>query len=141
MDIAISNLSLNLQEKTFYYLFSVCKAPHQFLLLIWLLLFKSLNINLIIAHIRAEGRCQTLSHVDSLQPHGLQSAKLLGPQNSPGKNTRVGCHSLFQGIFPTQGLNQDLFVSYIDRQILNFIMCQNVNSLSQGYCVLYLLMS
>ena len=26
-------------------------------------------------------------------------------QNSPGKNTRVGCHSLLQGIFPTQGLN------------------------------------
>ena len=26
--------------------------------------------------------------------------------NSPGKNTGVGCHSLLQGIFPTQGLNQ-----------------------------------
>ena len=25
--------------------------------------------------------------------------------DSPGKNTRVGCHALFQGIFPTQGLN------------------------------------
>ena len=25
--------------------------------------------------------------------------------DSPGKNTRVGCHVLFQGIFPTQGLN------------------------------------
>ena len=25
--------------------------------------------------------------------------------NSPGKNTGVGCHFLFQGIFPTQGLN------------------------------------
>ena len=24
--------------------------------------------------------------------------------DSPGKNTRVGCHALFQGIFPTQGL-------------------------------------
>ena len=23
--------------------------------------------------------------------------------DSPGKNTRVGCHALFQGIFPTQG--------------------------------------
>ena len=23
----------------------------------------------------------------------------------PGKNTGVGCHSLLQGIFPTQGLN------------------------------------
>ena len=26
----------------------------------------------------------------------------------PGKNTRVGCHFLLQGIFPTQGLNPHL---------------------------------
>ena len=26
--------------------------------------------------------------------------------DSPGKNTRVGCHSLLQGTFPTQGWNQ-----------------------------------
>ena len=31
--------------------------------------------------------------------------KLLSPWDSPGKNTGVGCHSLLQGIFPTQGLN------------------------------------
>ena len=30
------------------------------------------------------------------------------PWNSPGKNTGVGCHSLLQGIFPTQGLNPRL---------------------------------
>ena len=34
---------------------------------------------------------------DSLQPHGLYS-----PWNSPCQNTRVGSHSLLQGIFPTQ---------------------------------------
>ena len=28
------------------------------------------------------------------------------PWNSPGKNTGVGCHSLFQGIFLTQGSKQ-----------------------------------
>ena len=28
--------------------------------------------------------------------------------DSPGKNTRVGCHALLQGIFPTQGSNPDL---------------------------------
>ena len=28
--------------------------------------------------------------------------------NSPGKKTGVGCHSLLQGIFPTQGSNPDL---------------------------------
>ena len=29
----------------------------------------------------------------------------LCPWNSPGKNAGVGCHSFFQGIFPTLGLN------------------------------------
>ena len=28
--------------------------------------------------------------------------------DSPGKNTGVGCHALFQGIFPTQGRNPGL---------------------------------
>ena len=28
--------------------------------------------------------------------------------DSPGKTTRVGCHSLLQGIFPNQRLNLDL---------------------------------
>ena len=40
---------------------------------------------------------------DSLQPHGLQPARLLCPWNSPGQNTGEGCHFLLQGIFPTQG--------------------------------------
>ena len=45
-----------------------------------------------------------LSHpvmVNSLQPHGLRLARLLCPRNFSGKNTGVGCHFLFQGIFPT----------------------------------------
>ena len=46
--------------------------------------------------------------VDSLQPHGLQPARLLHPWDFPGKNTGVGCHFLLQGIFPTQGQNPDL---------------------------------
>ena len=45
---------------------------------------------------------------DSLQPCGLLPARLLRPWDSPGKNTGVGCHSLLQGIFPTQGLNPGL---------------------------------
>ena len=28
--------------------------------------------------------------------------------DSPGKNTRVHCHALFQGLFPTQGSNPAL---------------------------------
>ena len=43
-----------------------------------------------------------------LQPHGLQPSRLLHPWNSPGKNTGVGCPSLLQGIFLTQGLNPGL---------------------------------
>ena len=45
---------------------------------------------------------------DSLQPHGLQPARLLCPWDFPGNNTGVGCHFLLQGIFPTQGSNPGL---------------------------------
>ena len=34
--------------------------------------------------------------------------RLLCPWDFPGKNTGVSCHFLFQGIFPTQGLNLGL---------------------------------
>ena len=45
------------------------------------------------------------------------------PGGSPGKNTRVGCHALFQGIFPTQGLNPGLPHS---RQILYHLSTREV---------------
>ena len=38
----------------------------------------------------------------------LDPGRLLCPWNSPGKNTGVGCHCFFQGIFPTQGSNSHL---------------------------------
>ena len=38
----------------------------------------------------------------------LQSTRLLCSWDSPGKNTGVGCHSLLQRIFPTQGSNPGL---------------------------------
>ena len=44
----------------------------------------------------------------TLQPHGLWPTRLLHLWDSPGKNTRVGCHFLLQGIFPTQGSNPGL---------------------------------
>ena len=50
----------------------------------------------------------SLSCVQLLRPHGLKPSRLLYPWNSPGKNPGVGCHSLLQGIFPTQGLNPGL---------------------------------
>ena len=58
---------------------------------------------------------------DSLQPHGLYS-----PWNSPGQNTGVGNHSLLQGIFPTQELNQGLLHC---RQILYQLSHQGKYSL------------
>ena len=54
-------------------------------------------------------RCTVHSGMsDSLPPHGLYPARLLCPWDSPGKNTGVGCHTLLQGIFPTQGSNPHL---------------------------------
>ena len=44
----------------------------------------------------------------TLRPWGLQPTRLLCPWDSPGKNTGVGCHSLLQGIFPTQESNPGL---------------------------------
>ena len=41
--------------------------------------------------------------LDSLQPHRLYS-----PWNSPGQNTGMGCLSLLQGMFSTQGSNPGL---------------------------------
>ena len=38
----------------------------------------------------------------------MNHSPLLGPWNSPGKNTGVGNHSLLQGIFLTQGSNSCL---------------------------------
>ena len=48
------------------------------------------------------------SHVQLFVTYGPQPARLLCPWDSPGKNTGVGCHALFQGIFPTQGSNLSL---------------------------------
>ena len=45
------------------------------------------------------------SHVWLFATPGLQPTRLFCPWGSSGKNTRVGCHVLLQGIFPTQGLN------------------------------------
>ena len=57
----------------------------------------------------------TQSCLPLLQPHGLQPARLLYPRDFPDKNTGVGCHFLFQGIFLTHGLNPGLLCG---RQIL-----------------------
>ena len=50
-------------------------------------------------------RAQSLSCVSFFETHGLWPARLLRPWDSPGKSTRVGCHFLLQGIFPSHGSN------------------------------------
>ena len=66
--------------------------------------------------------CQLGNLIDFIYPVlclVAQSAWLLWPKDcsppgssvrvdSPGKNTRVGCHALLQGIFPVQGSNPRL---------------------------------
>ena len=53
-----------------------------------------------------------LSHFSHVQlfvsPRIGAVIRLLCPCDSPGKNTGVGCHFLFQRIFPTQGSNLHL---------------------------------
>ena len=51
-------------------------------------------------------RCYVASGTsNSERAYGLRPARLLGPWDSPGKNTAVGCPALFQGTFPTQRSN------------------------------------
>ena len=52
--------------------------------------------------------CEHSVESDPLRPRGLQPATLLCPWDSPGRNTRAGCHSLPWGIFLTQGSNPHL---------------------------------
>ena len=54
--------------------------------------------------------CLTLCN---LMDYSLPGSSVHG--DYPGKNTEVGCHALFQGIFPTQGSNPGLLPC---RQIL-----------------------
>ena len=44
----------------------------------------------------------------------IDSVRLFCLWDSPGKNTRLGCHSLLQGIFPTQGSNPHLLHWQVD---------------------------
>ena len=56
-------------------------------------------------------RCSVSSVTsDFLWPCRLYQA-LLCPWDSTGKNTRVGCHTLLQGIFPTQGIEPTSLMS------------------------------
>ena len=46
---------------------------------------------------------------NSMQPYGLELARLLCSWASPGKNAGVGCRAVFQGLFLAQGSNLSLW--------------------------------
>ena len=73
-------------------------------------IFSDVNYNKILydPHPTAAAALSLQSCLTLCDPNGLQPATLLCPWDSLGKNTRVGCHALLQGIFPTQGLNLGL---------------------------------
>ena len=68
-------------------------------------------------YVCASTQCQ-LSQFNSLQPHGLQPARLFYPLDFPGKNTGICCHFLLQETFLIQGSNLVSCSSCIGRQIL-----------------------
>ena len=83
-------------------------------------------------------RCSIMS--DSLRSTRLCSTRLLHSWNFPGKSTRVGCHFLLQGIFPTWGLNPGLphcrqmlyRLSYQERCHCSLLLTQLPNSAQAG---------
>ena len=72
---------------------------------------------------------------DSLWCQGLYLTRLLRPWNSPSKNTGVGCHSLLQGIFPTQVscIAGGLFTVWATREFLWMISIHT--SISNLSCI------
>ena len=67
-------------------------------------------------------------------PYGLQPARLLCPWDSLGKSAGVGCCSLLQGIFHTQGLNPDLHC----RQILYHWATREALGCSQIFATIHI---
>ena len=58
-------------------------------------------------HLFEEKNLSVYTHLSIIfvTPWTVTCQDLFCPWNSPGKNTGVGCHSLLQGIFPTQRSN------------------------------------
>ena len=68
-----------------------------------------------------------------LQPHGLSPTRLLCPQNSPGKNTGVGCH--LPGIVTTQRLNLWLWLHLLHHwEILHRWATRNLSPWKHHKC-------
>ena len=80
-------------------------------------------------------KCVCIWSCLTLQHHGLEPTRLLWPRHSPHENTWVGCHSLLQRTFPTQGSNPGLPHC---RQILYHLCHQGAEHSSlKSYCVMH----
>ena len=78
--------------------------------------------------------CSVVS--DSLRPHGPPAFSVHG--DSPGKNTGVGCHALFQRTFPTQELNQGLLhCRFFPGELPGNPFISVISSVAQSYPTLY----
>ena len=70
-------------------------------------------------------------HPTLLLPHILQCTRLLCPWDFAGKNIGMGCHSLLQGIFLTQGLNPSLL--HCRRFLYHWATSEALSSISGLY--------
>ena len=62
-----------------------------------------------------------------VQPYGLSTLGSSVHLDSLGKNTRVGCHALPQGIFLTQGLNLRLLSPALAGSFLTISTTYTIN--------------
>ena len=93
------NLATNSLLLNSYHILS--PGSHRLLSLVTFIL-----LYIVFLHAKLLHSCPTLRNF--LRPCGLQLTRFLYPRNSPGKHIGVGCHTLLQGIFLTQGSNPHL---------------------------------
>ena len=106
------------KKKKFFLTYPSPVSVYQLLPMKDMLLFGQFTITITIVLVAQ--LCPTLCN-----PMDCSLARLLCPWNSPGKNTGVGSHFLFQGIFLTQGSNLgQTWVSLHCRQILYHLSYQ-----------------
>ena len=67
-----------------------------------------------VAHTRKTGQCCLNCSVTLSDRMDCSPTRLLCPWDSTGKKTGVGCHSLLQGVFPTQGSMLSLLHLQVD---------------------------
>ena len=88
-------------DLSFYYLFVISLFSSQiivssvYFLLDYVNILFILNFTYVFYYISAAAAAKSLQS-DSVRPHRRQPTRLPHPWDSPGKNTRVGCHFLLQ---------------------------------------------